>query len=260
MVAHMKGRKQRVNPKTVMYDLNVSSNRRSLGPPMNPKTHVPRMLSELSKREDLDTLAAFLSGLAEGIPLEDFDFKTRKHELVLTNPEFVGELFDLCSQLDPDNRATDRAIIRAFEAANLNVKNPLDWRILLERFCWAHFGDKGKPGKAIYWTDEKYCELLRDVHQAKRRFSLTEDASALRKIMEIKGKKYRQVSFGRMKKALGEARNPKYNGSLMKPVYNALAAKLDARLQSDSAPYSQKEIKALERNMINQETDRIGSS
>jgi hypothetical protein len=264
----MKGRKARANTDTFMYDLDAGFQRRLLGSPADPKGHVPKMLANL-KAKNIDTLSAFSDLVREKWPKENIDeFDTHKNELTLKNPELVLSLFEIFSHFDTENKATDRAIMKAFSAAGLNHKNPIDWRLLLEAFSWAHFGEQGKPGRNIDWTDEKYCELLRDVHRIKKEHAIIKDAPALRKLLQLKGAKYctesrtkrnHIISADRLKKALAEARNPRINGRMRKIVFDQVSERLDAATKANK-PLSEKESKALLKRLSRLEADRIGSS
>ena len=109
------------------------------------------------------------------------------------------------------------SMVTAFEKAGLDFGNPLDWRRLMEMFCWAHYGELGSPGKRIDWTAQKYYDLLRDVHDTKKELKCIEDAAALKYLIEHNFKKY-PYSYDRLKKALGEARNPNFNLLLSRPT------------------------------------------
>ena len=198
----MAGRK-RMDPKMVLYNLDVSYRRAVLGAPGIPKKHLPKMLERI-KHNNVDLLAEVINSIRNYLGDE---FKQLEVELNLQNDEWVSLLFKMASKLDEQDFASDRAIATAFKAANLDVHNPLNWRVLMERFCWAHFGEKGKPGAGVFWTDEKYCELLRQIDQVKTEKGLTTDRAACDEILKRFSKDYRTVSSVRIRRALREARD-----------------------------------------------------
>lgn len=218
----MAGRK-RFNATTALYEVDARYRREMLGPPGDPKTHVAKLLAKLRDKK-LDFVSEIVEQIKSQFPS---DYRMEGDKLRLENPEFTALLFEAATQLDAVNRASDRAIQVAFNKAGLNVASPLDWRLLLEMFCWAHFGERGKPGKTVVWTDEKYCRLLRDVHQAKTKLKTNKDAAALRKIRETKFHEY-PFNYDRLKKALAEARDLNYNTVLKKPTYDLLLQEGDA--------------------------------
>lgn len=220
----MPDRKKR-NPSTVLYDLDVSWTRRELGVPNDPKMNIPKIFARIKENPEADFLRQWQTEYPE-------DFETgRNEEFSLQNPEWVGVLFHLAIQLNERNKATDRAVVTAFKAAGLDIRVPVNWRRLMEIFCWAHFGEKGKPGREIFWTSDRYCELLRDVYKQKEEHALTTDKDACKAILNDKNlsKKYR-VSVQRLQKALREARDIRYNADLAILVYEA-AVKEKSSLQ-----------------------------
>jgi hypothetical protein len=109
------------------------------------------------------------------------------------------------------------AVELAFTKANLDPKNPLSWRLLLELFCWAHFGDKktrGAPGK---WTAERYCRLLRDFDRKKSSNVTLSDyrvCEFLSRQPQYRMKNGKPLTAGRLMKVFKEAKDPKFNVNL----------------------------------------------
>src|SRR5947207_1308413 len=46
----------------------------------------------------------------------------------------------------------DRYVVRAFDEAGLNSRNPLHWRLLMYLFSIAHFGPKRGRGPRRFWS------------------------------------------------------------------------------------------------------------
>lgn len=204
---------KRLTEKELFYKYEAHRRRQFLGSPGNPKTHVPKLL-EILRNQRHDDIGDIVK--AKKLQLPDDDAKAG-YKLSLKSPEFVGLLFLSATRTEAETRSGDRALVTAFEKAGLDIGNPLDWRRLMEMFCWAHYGELGSPGKRIDWTAQKYYDLLRDVHDTKKELKCIEDAAALKYLIEHNFKKY-PYSYDRLKKALGEARNPNFNLLLSRPT------------------------------------------
>jgi hypothetical protein len=248
----MLGRKK-IDSATIIYELRAADHRRNLGPPGNPKKQVPVLLARI-KNSKSDVMPMLLHRLKEQFPL---DFEQEQPMYELDNPEFAGALFFIAAQLDR-NMPVDRSMAIAFEAAGLDVRNALHWRLLMETFCWAHFGDKSKPGKPLYWTSERYCALLRDIHELKA--GGCKDAGAIRQLLKNRGKKYNHVSAGRLKKALAEARSIHFNSVLKKETYEAASAELARRNASGQPPLSEFESRKRLKQIARHIADKIGGA
>ena len=199
-----------------MVRVGCSFHARLLGEPDDPKKHVPKLLAQL-KQHTGDMEQKLLEALKGDLP--DV-FPADQRTLDWEDSESILVLWALAARLNKKDKAKDRAIAIAFERANLDVRNPVSWRVLLEAFCWAHFGQKGRPGKPIFWTSERYCQLLRDVAHVKAESGLTEDKAACEEVLKLFRSRYR-VSVIRLQKALREARDYRYNRSLVEPVFAA---------------------------------------
>jgi hypothetical protein len=75
---------------------------------------------------------------------------------------------------------------------------------------------------------------LRDVHEAKIELKREEDAVAIKHLLRVNFRKY-PFGFGRLKKALAEARDISYNGALKKPTYKQLLNEAETAHQADDA-------------------------
>jgi hypothetical protein len=196
------------------YALDAHYKRLILGAPSDPKTHVPKLL-EMLRKQPHDEISEIVK--VKKIQLRHDDAKIG-YKSSLKDPEFVGALFQAAiEETNSEIRSVDRSMVTAFERAGLDIGNPLDWRRLMKMFCWAHYGQLGNPGKQIDWTAQKYYDLLRDVHDTKKKLKCKEDATALRDLLKNKFEKY-PYSYDRLKKALSEARNPDFNLLLTRPT------------------------------------------
>src|SRR5262245_32232350 len=66
-----------------------------------------------------------------------------------------------------DDRERDRPILRAFDAAGLDYRNPMDWRTLLACFAEAHFG--AKKTKPVKWNPLYLIQVFNDYSEIKNR-------------------------------------------------------------------------------------------
>jgi hypothetical protein len=154
-----------------------------------------------------------------------------------------SESFDLMAAAALDLRSdnvVDEPILAAFRAANLDSKNPLHWRLLMIALCWSHFPPKRAPGRPS-WTDDQYGQLLADAAQireivAPRKVPDRKVRAELAKEPKFKAR-YVNISSDRVRKRLGEARNPEYHGELKGRLYRDLNAALEKHT-SEGLPWS----------------------
>ena len=250
----MAGRKK-ANVDTVLYDMDLSFNHLLFSKSDDPKKHVPIVLDRIAKREG-DEIVELLDAIKSQFPA---DYEIEKENLNFQNDHFLSVLFRAAAQFNPKDKARERAVTVAFKRAKLDVNNPLHWRALLEVFCWAHFGDKAKPGKVIEWTDEKYCQLLGDVHRIKMELRTIEDKAACAEVRERYGKDYNWVIVGRLQRALREARNKDFNRCLVIPVYEAATVISDSRSAEGKPPMSKSQTDALLKKLSREHADRLGT-
>lgn len=236
------------DPETAIFDLDLSLQHAILGAPGDPKQHVRQLLDRM-KVSKFEAIKNCTDLLRQRYPKQ---FSKNAQAFELGNPRFLLLLWEMASTFAPNDRAIDRAVTTAFSASKLDIKNPLDWRLLLEVFCWAHFGEHKKAGAPVRWTDERYCALLRHVAEAKATKRVTTDKAACAAIKKMFASAYSAISAERLRKALREARDPSFNRTLAKPVYTA--AMSEARVRNLNTIESGKLIRALSRR----EADRIG--
>ena len=87
-------------------------------------------------------------------------------------PDWVDPTITIFS-LNPSS-IFDRAVLTAFDKADLDPKNPVPWKLLVTLFAWAHFGKwrsrgrrrRSEPGTAVadLSADDPY-ELADDPHE-----------------------------------------------------------------------------------------------
>jgi hypothetical protein len=129
----------------------------------------------------------------------------------------------------------DRPIRAAFKKAGLDETNPIHWHILLALFARAHFGPKAKRGAPTQWTSTRYCQLLYDAHQVKKQhpnFSINATCKSLLK-KQAYWRQGRKLSMERLRKALREAKQPKYNAILKSSIERRVAMMRDRHLQAN---------------------------
>jgi hypothetical protein len=108
-------------------------------------------------------------------------------------------------------------ILRAFETAGLDHRNPFHWRKLLECFAKAHFGKKKtKPKK---WDAFEFCVLLKDYLDVTRNHPELKASEACKLLMKDKAyrDKYGHYNFHALRKLLRQASSPKHNMYLRHP-------------------------------------------
>jgi len=124
------GRKQ-IDPDNILYKIDADHQRRILGPPGDPKSHVPKLLAKL-RDLNIDSFGEIVQRVKAQFPN---DYAKEGHKIDLKNPELIAALFEPATQIDGKNRAVDRSIVAAFEKSGLNIGNPTDWQLLMGMFC-----------------------------------------------------------------------------------------------------------------------------
>jgi hypothetical protein len=111
----------------------------------------------------------------------------------------------------------DALILRAFEAAGLDHRNPLHWRMLLGYFAEAHFGKK--TTKPVTWNQYELMVVLKDYLEVQRNHRNLKDSKICRLLMRKKpySDKYGKYNFDALRKLARHARSPKYNLFLRHP-------------------------------------------
>jgi hypothetical protein len=149
------------------------------------------------------------------------------------------------------------AIEVAFKKANLDPKNPLSWRMLLEMFCWAHFGDMKSRGAPEKWNADRYCQLLGDFDRKRSsNTALSDDrvCDFLGQEPQYRMKNGKPLTADRLMRVLKEAQDPECNVHLKSGVDEAIAA---LRRFGDWSP--EREIR-IRQKLIEQNRQRIATS
>jgi hypothetical protein len=228
--------KRERDPATILSRLEVELQRRRLGPPGNPSRHVPELLHRIREggRDILDTL---LNDLRKHLSQEEQQ-QIPSRDSALKDPQWFAFLAEAAMHLDHAH-PTDQAIEAVFDAADLSYRNPLDWRLLMQCFCWAHFGPRGEAGAPRVWTDERYSELLHDVERLKVKARAAQgrlsDVGACKELCTRHKEKYGRMSLERLRRTLREARDPDHNRQLRALLFTkALAYQETSPLKSEN--------------------------
>jgi hypothetical protein len=127
---------------------------------------------------------------------------------------------------------------RAFEAAGLDHRNPLDWRILVSCFAKVHFGKKAT--KPVKWDAVALCMLLEDYREVTRNRRKTTDSEACKLLMRSHKEKYGTYNPDALRKLIRRARDPKYNIYLRHPdMRNPLLQEIRDSYERDGTPWDE---------------------
>jgi len=111
---------------------------------------------------------------------------------------------------------TDRPVLRAFEKAGLDCRNPLHWKQLMEMFAEAHFGpSKTKPKRSV----SELWIIYQDYLSAKRENPKANESQIcvfLQKDKHLKTK-YGDYQFDALRKLVRDAKDPEHNVLLRYP-------------------------------------------
>jgi hypothetical protein len=101
----------------------------------------------------------------------------------------------------------------AFQMAGLDRTQPQDWYQLVALFAWACVGDRRSKGAPTKWDSAKYCALIADFNEKKRKNPALSDEdvfSSLGKTDTYRTKRG-PLSTSRLRKLLKEANDPTRN-------------------------------------------------
>ena len=221
----------------ILSTVIVQSIRKSFSPmakkPDNPK-RILRKLFEENKRHSnqINEDAKRLFELA-GRAIDEFtkDPETNKSPTIgLHQPikDMMRALLIAQSimTLNSDNEL-DKPLLKAFSAAGLDHRNPLDWKLLLREFANAFFAPGRGVGAPRKWTGARYCRLLAHIHQLKLEKPSLKDRPACA-ILRKRQPEYRHPAVDHLRKLLRQARNPKFNDILSRLLEQFL---IDARVR-----------------------------
>jgi len=131
--------------------------------------------------------------------------------------DVVHAAFSRCFlRLDEANEH-DAAMLRAFEAAGLDHRNPLDWRTLLSLFAEVHFGKiRTKPKK---WDIAHLFDVFGDYCEVKKSDPKLSDLKICKLLQtdERYKRKYSRYKLDSLRKLVRYARSPKHNLLLRHP-------------------------------------------
>ena len=151
--------------------------------------------------------------------------------------------------LSPTSRSC-RSIVKAFRAADLDPRNPLSWRWLLEIFCVAYFGEaeRGAPKK---WDTARYCQLLEDFDRisAKNHASERQIWKLLCEQPKYKMSNGKLVSRSHLEKMLKKAKDPGTNKRLSLGVEETIAV-ITELYKSRQQPWSDEDENKLRATLI----------
>jgi hypothetical protein len=137
----------------------------------------------------------------------------------------TGEMKTIMEWKDVPNEIKDRffpglreiellpEMAAAFQMAGLDRTHPKDWYQLVALFAWAYFGDRRSKGAPTKWDSAKYCALIADFNEKKRKNPALSDEdvfSSLGKTATYRSKRG-PLSTSRLRKLLKEANDPTRN-------------------------------------------------
>jgi hypothetical protein len=150
----------------------------------------------------------------------------RSHEEIVagtifdpSDPRVRGLWAQWALQLNPD-APSDRAMLKAFEAAGLDHNDPFAWRQLLDLFSQAYFDAPG-AGRKREWPASRYNELLSDFeHVQSQHPDLKKSEDVCRRLLnrephKSKYKEYNSAEY--LAGKVAEARDPEQNYFLKHP-------------------------------------------
>jgi hypothetical protein len=139
-------------------------------------------------------------------------------------------------EADPDNTQ----MLRAFKAASLDHRNPLDWRKLLQCFAEAHFGKRRT--KPVKWDSGKFSALLKDYVNVKRNHPELSDLGVCKLLKRDKTykAKYGDYNLDALRKLVRHARSPEYNAHLRYPeMPDPLLREIRAGFERHNRPWDE---------------------
>ena len=111
--------------------------------------------------------------------------------------------------------ASERPILDAFKAFNLDHRSLSDWYSLVSHLTRVLFPTPRPPGELRKWTDERLCKLLADVATYKRKHTKASDTAICNWLNKKKWPNDKPV---RLRRVLQVARSPKHNRELARVV------------------------------------------
>jgi len=126
------------------------------------------------------------------------------------DPVNVSLRLPLSCSVAPGNPLDD-AIALAFAKTGFDVRDPLQWKILLGLFCIAHLGDWKKPAAHKVWTTARLEQLNCDAAEIRSRHPEFRDEAVARNLRNATPYrvKYGRYSITYLRERLADARNSK---------------------------------------------------
>jgi hypothetical protein len=108
---------------------------------------------------------------------------------------------------------SDAPLALAFAAAKLHSNDPTHWRVLLEFFAWAHYGDRKGRGAPKKWDSVRLSQLRKDFSDVKSRNQYFSDNDVFRNLGRRPAYQTKRgpLSMYRFKKLFKDANDPKHN-------------------------------------------------
>jgi hypothetical protein len=157
----------------------------------------------------------------------------------LDDPIVHGTLSSTALTLDEAD-PSNAPLLRAFRAAGLDHRNPLNWRTLLGCFAKAHFG--AKKTKPIKWDSAKFSALLKDysdVKQTRPELSDLQVCNLLKRDKTYRAK-YGDYNLHALRKLVRQARDPKFNAHLRYPeIRDPLLREIRAECDRQNRPWDE---------------------
>lgn len=147
-------------------------------------------------------------------------------------------------RLDPTD-PKDGALVKAFEEAGLDHRNPLHWRSLLESFAEAHFGKNRTKPKT--WDAAAYWELYLDCLRVKVRLRLAKKPYALSDVQLVKRLQseanlfrndYKKYNERALRRLIAQSRDPVFNIALRYPGTTSTLKLLRAEYEAEGRNWS----------------------
>jgi hypothetical protein len=103
----------------------------------------------------------------------------------------------------------DDAIILAFAKTDLNIRDPLEWKLLLGLFCIAHFGVYKKRAAPKQWTAARLHQLDFDAAEIKSRHPDFGDEAIANILKKTKIDVYGKYTISSIRERVAQARKSK---------------------------------------------------
>jgi hypothetical protein len=115
---------------------------------------------------------------------------------------------DARKAFDPSN--LDESTRAAFRKFKLDPRNPYHWRMLVDFFADAHYGERAGRGRPKKWNSESLCALLRHVSDARKKRPSVKRSDVFRSLVKPKAL-YNGLKPDALKHAYAAALDPKRN-------------------------------------------------